>query len=119
MVIKMLQYEVAKKIYEEIKEKVAKSPNEGVYELYQDFMFSTLVYANTLTVWSQMDLDEQQSYQEKKKEEYLDYAVELHKICLELDVDVLDELLADEEPQSDFACYMQLFVSLSYRSTTD
>ena len=113
----MLQYEVAKRIYEEIKEKAAKASDESFDECYWYFIFCTLSYANTLTVWSQMDLDEQQSYQEKKEEEYLAYAVELHKVCLDLDIDVLDDILADEESQSDFACYVQLFISLSYRNS--
>ena len=116
MAMRMLQYEIAKKTYEEIKEKASGNPDAEIDALYQNFIFSTLVYANTLTVWSQMNLDEQQSYQKKKEDEYRDYAVKLHEICFELDVDVSDELLDDEELQSDFACYVQLFISLSYRN---
>ena len=111
----MLQYKIAKRIYEEIKEKADKTSEENFTERYWYFIFCTLSYANTLTVWSQMDAEEKSSYFEKREKEYLAYAVELHKVCLDLNVDVLDDVLADEEEQSDFACYVQLFVSLSHR----
>ena len=112
----MLQYKVAKKLYEKFQDKIAKASKERLKALYQDFIFSTLVYANTLTVWSQMDTDEQLSYQEKKEEEYLKYAVKLHEICFELGFDDIDGVLIDKEAQSDFACYVQLFISLSHRN---
>lgn len=114
----MLQYEVAKKLYKEIQDKAEKVFGKGIDERYQDFIFSTLVYANTLTVWSQMGMDEKLSYQEKK-EEHLEYAMALHKVCLELGIDELDDILIDEETHSDFACCVQLFVSLTHRSNGD
>ena len=51
----MLQYEVAKKLYDEMKEKAAKCPKEGFDEFYKGFLENATDYAKTRTAWSFMD----------------------------------------------------------------
>ena len=47
----MQDYEAAKKLYEEIKEKAAKNPNDGFNEFYQDFLKAAADYAKTSTAF--------------------------------------------------------------------
>ena len=112
----MLEYKNARELFDRIKVGVEKTSQEELKKLFREFIFDTLVYANTLTVWSQMGEQERILYQEKKKDEYLGFAVSLLSICLDLNIDEFDDILPDEETQSDFACYIQLFVSLSHRN---
>ena len=51
----MLQYEVTKKLYDEIKEKMAKTTKEGFDEFHQDFLQDAIDYATTRASWSCMD----------------------------------------------------------------
>ena len=52
--IAILQYEIAKKLYEEIKEKAKNSTIEGFDEFYERFLKTAVNYANNRTDWSFM-----------------------------------------------------------------
>lgn len=51
----MLQYETAKRIYDEIKEKAKQSPLAAFQDFYKMFLKSAIEYAATRAAWSTMD----------------------------------------------------------------
>ena len=51
----MLQYETAKRLYEEMKEKAKQSPLGGFQDFYKMFLKSAVDYAATRAAWATMD----------------------------------------------------------------
>lgn len=51
----MLQYETAKRIYDELKEKAKQSPMSGFQEFYKMFLKSAVEYATIRADWATMN----------------------------------------------------------------
>lgn len=111
----MLQYEIAKKLYEEIKEKAASCPIEGFDEFYNDFLSDAAEYAKTRTAWAFMSREERQSSDSTRTATHDGYMAMLEAVCRNLEIKGIDELLPDRKTKGDFACYVALFLAMEQR----
>ena len=110
----MLQYEVARKLYEELQEKIAGQPAE-VKEFYQDFLISATEYAKTRLSWSFMSLAERRADDASRSIKHDGYMAMLTAICRNLGVDDVETLMPERKSKGDFACYIAMFLALEQR----
>ena len=111
----MLQYEVAVKLYEEIKEKALSSSIEDFSEFYEDFLKSAVEYANNRTRWAFMSKSQQMDDDKSRSRKHNAYMANLEAICRNLEIDGIDEIMPDRKSKGDFACYITLFLALEQR----
>ena len=110
----MLQYEVAKKIYEELKEK-ALNESDDIKELFEDFLRSAVDYAKVRTEWSFLNTEERREQDEGRSFKHNGYMSLLTAVCRNLHVDGIDDVMPDRKMKGDFACYIALFLALEQR----
>lgn len=110
----MLQYEIAKKLYEEMKEKAAKKPDD-FYEFFEDFLKSATEYAATRTKWTFMDRETRMEQDRGRSIQHDGYMSLLTAICRNIGIEGIDEIMPDRKTKGDFACYIALFLALEQR----
>ena len=113
--MKMLQYEVTKKLYKEMKEKAAKSSKEGFDEFYKNFLEDATEYAKTRTAWSFMDQAARMEADRGRSIKHDAFMSMLGAICRNLGIEGIDEIMPDRKTKGDFACYVALFLALEQR----
>ena len=111
----MLQYEIAKKLYEEIEEKAAKCSKEGFGEFYRSFLEDATEYAKTRMAWSFMEQDERAENDRGRSAKHDAFMAMLQAICRNLGIEEIDEIMPDRKTKGDFACYVALFLALEQR----
>lgn len=111
----MLQYEVAKKLYEEINEKVVKCPIEGFGEFYKNFLESATDYAQTRTAWYFMDDATRAENDSNRSIKHDAFMSMLGAVCRNLGIEGIGEMMPDRKTKGDFACYLALFLALEQR----
>ena len=111
----MLQYEIAKTLYEEIKGKVEQCHQEGFDEFYQEFLESAADYAKNRTAWSFMDQAARAEDDKARSIKHDAYMSMLAAICRNLGIDGIDGIMPDRKAKGDFACYITLFLALEQR----
>ena len=111
----MLQYEIAKQLFEEINEKANKDSREGFKELYEDFLKSAVSYAETRTAWTFMEQAERMEDDRSRSIKHDAYMSNLESICRNLKIEGIDEIMPERKTKGDFACYIALFLSLKQR----
>jgi len=109
----MLQYKVAKKLYEEMKKKTMQNPT-AYEDVYVEFLISATTYANSCVVWSLLNDDERRENDERRRTEYSDYAAGLVDIGESMKIKDMEVILPDRKAKGDFACYIMLFLALEY-----
>lgn len=115
----MTNYLKSKMLYDELRKGATEQNTPEANDLYEVFIFQALRYANTLTVWPQMDSEERANYREKKEDEYKEYTSAFQKLCQKLKMNNIDQFLVDREAKEDFPCYVALFIALSHRDVRD
>ncbi len=113
--MQILQYEIAKKIYEELKEKAAGCADEDLKELYQDFLDSAAKYAKTRLAWSFMDMASRREDDRSRSIKHSGFIASLTSTCRNFGLDAIEELMPDRKTKGDFACYVALFLALEQR----
>lgn len=111
----MLQHEVAKKLYEEIKDKSAKSSTEGFDEFYKNFLEYATDYAKTRMDWAFMDRAARMEDDKRRSHKHDGYMAMLTAVCRNLGMEEIDEIMPDRKTKGDFACYIALFLALEQR----
>ena len=111
----MLQYEIAKSLYEEMREKAAKHPDEEFDEFYQDFLAMAAEYAKTRLAWAFMDLEARREDDAGRTIKHNAFIARLAAVCRNLEVDNVEEIMPDRKTKGDFACYIALFRALEQR----
>ena len=111
----MLEFEIAKKLYEEIKEKSKNSTIEDFLEFYERFLKLAVDYAANRTKWAFMSYDEQTEDDKSRSRKHDAYMSSLSAVCRNLGIDGVDEIMPDRKTKGDFACYIALFLSLEQR----
>ncbi|MBE6551715.1 MAG: hypothetical protein E7665_06235 [Ruminococcaceae bacterium] len=111
----MLQYEIAKKLYEEIKEKAAKTSIEGFDILYASFLDDAVDYAAIRTKWSFMSRIERMENDSGRTAKHDSVISMLNAVCRNLGIEGIDEIMPDRKTKGDFACYVALFLGLEQR----
>ena len=111
----MMQYDVAKKLYEEINEKAAKNSDEIFKGFYHDFLDSAAEYAKTRLSWSFMDLDARIEDDKSRSIKHDGFMAMLNAVCRNLGIADADKIMPDRKTKGDFACYIALFLSLEQR----
>ena len=110
----MLQYEVARRLYEEIKEKMVGQP-EDFREFYEEFLELAADYAKTRLSWSFMDLAERRADDAGRSIKHDAYMAKLTALCRNLGIAELEDLMPERKSKGDFACYIALFLALEQR----
>ena len=111
----MLNYGIAKTLYQEIAEKAARCPVEGFDELYQEFLQSAAEYAKTRLSWTFMDWPARAADDSSRSIKHNGYMAMLNAVCRNLGIEGIDEIMPDRKAKGDFACYIALFLSLEQR----
>ena len=111
----MLQYEVAKKLYKEIKDKAEKCHKEGFEKFYSRFLRYAVDYARNRTEWTFMDQAARTEDDQSRSMKHVAYMSMLGAICRNLGIEGIDELMPDRKTKGDFACYVALFLALKQR----
>ena len=110
----MLQYEVAKELYNEIKEKMVGQP-EDFREFYEEFLELATDYAKTRLSWSFMDLEARRADDGSRTIKHNAYMAKLTAICRNLGIKNIENLMPERKSMGDFACYIALFLALEQR----
>lgn len=111
----MLEYEIAKKLYEEIKAKATSDTRPGFDDFYNGFLKSAVSYAETRTEWNFMDFSERMERDRSRSIKHDSYMSSLGAVCRNLGIEGIDEIMPDRKAKGDFACYIALFLSLEQR----
>lgn len=111
----MLQYDVAKRLYDEIREKAEKNTADGFDELYRTFLEDASDYARTRTAWSFMDNATRMDEDQGRTIKHDTVILMLGAVCRNLGIEGVDELMPDRKTKGDFACYVALFLALEQR----
>ena len=111
----MLQYEIAKKLYEEIKTKAENDSRPGFDDFYNGFLKSAVSYAETRTEWNFIELSERMERDRSRSIKHDSYMSGLGAVCRNLGIEGIDEIMPDRKTKGDFACYIALFLSLEQR----
>lgn len=111
----MLKYEVAKELYEEIREKAAKNSDEIFQDLYQDLLKCAVDYAQNRTKWSFMDWNGRREDGGDRTAKHNAFMAMLGAVCRNLGIEGVDDIMPDRKTKGDFACYIKLFLSLEQR----
>ena len=111
----MLQYEIAKSLYEEINEKAVKHPDKEFGDFYQEFLAMAAEYAKTRLSWSFMDLDARREDDASRTIKHNALIARLTAVCRNLGMENIEEIMPDRKRKGDFACYIALFLSLEQR----
>ncbi len=110
----MLAYEDARRLYEEITDRVKKQP-EDFKEFYQDFLKSASEYAKTRLSWSFMTLEERRADDGSRSIKHDGFMAMLNAVCRNLGIEDIDNLMPERKSKGDFACYISLFLALEQR----
>ena len=111
----MLCYEVAKELYEEIKEKAARSSDAEFKDFYQSFLRDAVRYAETRASWAFMEWSERCEDGKDRSIKHDGYMSRLSAICRNLGIEGIDEIMPERKTKGDFACYIALFLALEQR----
>ena len=111
----MLQYDDAKRLYEEIEAKMADNKDQDLQELYEDFLKAAAEYAKTRLSWSFMDMDAKRQDDGSRTIKHNGFISILTAICRNLGIDGAAELMPERKSQGDFACYIALLLALKQR----
>lgn len=111
----MLQYETAKRIYDELKEKAKQSPMRGFQEFYKMFLKSAVEYATTRAAWATMDQAARSEDDKPRRLKHDAFISMLNAISRNLGMEGIEEIMPDRKTKGDFACFIALFLALEQR----
>lgn len=111
----MLQYETAKRIYDELKEKAKQSSMSGFQEFYKMFLKSAADYAATRAAWATMDQAMRNEDDKARRLKHDAFISLLSAISRNLGMEEIEEAMPDRKTKGDFACYVALFLALEQR----
>ena len=111
----MLQYEMAKNLYEEIREKASTCTVDEFDEFYQEFLQSAAEYAQARLTWTFMDQAARKEDDASRTIKHDGFMAMLSAICRNLDIKGIDELMSTRKEKGDFACYIAAFLALEQR----
>ena len=111
----MLQYETAKRIYDELKEKAKQSPMSGFRNFYKMFLKSAVDYATTRASWATMDQAARNEDDKPRRLKHDAFISMLNAISRNLGMEEIGAIMPDRKAKGDFACYIALFLALEQR----
>lgn len=111
----MLQYEIAKKVYDELKEKAAQSSTAGFKDFFKLFLKSAADYAATRSSWATMDQAARNADDKPRRVKHDAFISLLNAISRNLGMEEIDQIMPDRKTKGDFACYITLFMALEQR----
>lgn len=111
----MLQYEIAKRIYDEMKEKSRQSPMHRFQNFFKMFLQSAVDYANTRAAWATMDQAARNEDDKPRRMKHDAFISMLNAISRNLGMEEIEAVMPDRKTKGDFACYIALFLALEQR----
>lgn len=110
----MLQYETAQAIYEQMKDRAAKSSKSGFQDFFKMFLKSAGEYAATRTSWATMTQEARNEDDKPRRAQHDAFISMLSAVSRILEIEV-EEIMPDRKTKGDFACYIALFLALEQR----
>ena len=111
----MLQYETAKQLYDELKERAKQSPKQGFQDFYKLFLKSAMDYAATRAAWVTMDQAARNEDDKPRRLKHDAFISMLNAVSRNLGLEEIKEIMPDRKTKGDFACYIALFLSIEQR----
>ncbi len=111
----MLQYEIARDLYEKIKEKATACTKEGFDSFYTDFLQNAVDYAQTRTAWAFMDREARMADDTRRSIKHDAFMSMLRAVCRNLEIEGIDDIMPDRKAKGDFACYISMFLAIEQR----
>lgn len=111
----MLQYETARRLYEAMRDRSARSSISGFQNFYQLFLKSAGDYAATRTAWAAMDQAARNADDKARRIKHDAFLSALGAVARNLEMPEVETLLPDRKTKGDFACYVALFLALEQR----
>lgn len=111
----MLSYEVATKVYAEMKLKSSATDKSGFSDFYKLFLKSAVEYANTRASWACMDQNARNDDDRSRRVKHDGFISMLTAISRNLDMECIEEIMPERKTKGDFACYIALFLALEQR----
>lgn len=111
----MLQYETAKRIYDELKEKAKQSSMSGFQEFYKMFLKSAVDYSATRAAWATIDQAARNEDDKSRRLKHDAFISMLNAISRNLGMVEIETVMPDRKTKGDFACYIALFMGLEQR----
>ena len=111
----MLQYETAKKIYDELDTKAKQRPMSGFLDFYKMFLRSAVEYAATRAAWATMDQAARNEDDKPRRMKHDAFISMLNAIARNLGMVEIESMMPDRKTKGDFACYIALFLALDQR----
>lgn len=111
----MLEYETAKRVYEELDEKANQSQLSGFHDFYKMFLKAATDYAATRTAWATMDQAGRNEDDKPRRLKHDAFISMLNAISRNLSMEEIETVMPDRKSKGDFACYISLFLSLKQR----
>lgn len=114
-VTRMLQYEIAKAVYAEMKAKLAQSDDEDLDYLFKKFLENAVDYAKIRTSWAFMDRAARTENDKSRSILHDSFISILGAICRNLGIEGINDIMPDRKTKGDFACYIAMFLALEQR----
>ena len=111
----MLEYETAKRLYEQLNEKAKQGPKSGFQDFYKMFLKSATDYAATRAAWATMDQAGRNEDDTPRRRKHDAFISMLNAISRNLGMEEIEAVMPDRKTKGDFACYISLFLSLEQR----
>ena len=111
----MLQYETARAVYEEMREKAAQSTTGGFQDFFRLFLKSAADYAATRSAWATMDQTARNEDDKPRRVKHDAFISILNAMARNLAMEDIGEIMPDRKTKGDFACYVALFMALEQR----
>lgn len=111
----MLNYEFAKNLYEELKEKAAENTDELLDDLYQQLLKTAREYADTRLSRAFMTQMERREADASRTIRHDGFMRVLEAVCRNFGITGIDDQMPNRKLKGDFACYMALFLALEQR----
>lgn len=111
----MLQYEIAEKLYGEMKEKAARNAAGAFQNFFKMFLKSAVDYASTRASWATMDQNARNEDDRSRRARHDAFISLLNAVSRNLGMDEIEEIMPDRKTKGDFACYIALFLALEQR----
>ena len=111
----MLQYEVAKKLIEDLQERVKQNGQRDFRDFFKLFLKSATDYAAVRSSWATMDQVARNEDDKPRRIQHDAFISMLNAVARNLGTKEIEEFLPDRKSKGDFACYIALFLALEQR----
>lgn len=111
----MLQYEVAKKLFENLQERERQNVQSGFQDFFRLFLKCAMDYASVRSSWATMDQVSRNEDDKHRRIKHDAFISMLGAVSRNLGMEEIEKIMPDRKTKGDFACYIALFLALEQR----